>query len=428
MGDSEGAELPIPEGVAMSPVPIRGVVGGWEIDARGATGGVLRLRGRDEDPVAIARSGSPVPIIPGDYGVIQYGMVSLFFQHTSQPKALAGGLRFEVLALLALLSSMVLHAGCLGFIRAVMTPPQIPKPLELTDADEYAARFGLRRTIIEEPEPEAGDDDSSGVPSPGADDDKEQGGGQKVRGDEGALGNNGPADRAQVPGEIRPTYGGLSDVLASESGEEIKETLQAIDTVSAALSGMNSQTLVLGGGPGTGLKGAGAGGGGTDKGVPFGSGTLDTGWGAGRGGGFGRGRGGPGGRGSGGHGAGGSGGSGSGGHGGGERTVAVSPGRPAARGGLTPEQIQRVVMAHKGALRACYESEVQRDPNLKGGVTIKWEISPAGSVSNVGVVRSSLGNARVEGCVTRRVKGWHFPKSDAPTRVTGYPFRFGVGG
>jgi hypothetical protein len=223
--------------------------------------------------------------------------------------------------------------------------------------------------------------------------------------------------------------GGLSEVLQSEAGQEIKNTLKSIETVSNALGGLNSANIVLGGGSGSALKGTGPGGGGTGAGVVFGSGTLDTGWGAGSGGGLGGGRGGPGGRGSGGPGGGGAGGRGAGaGTGVGEARVAVSSGAPSARGGLSPEQIRRVVEAHKGALRACYETEAQRNPNLRGGVTVAWQIEPGGNVSGASIASSTLSNPRVEGCVLRQVKSWRFPVADSSTQVASYPFKFGVGG
>jgi len=85
-------------------------------------------------------------------------------------------------------------------------------------------------------------------------------------------------------------------------------------------------------------------------------------------------------------------------------------------------------MAHLGAVRACYESEAQRNPSLKGGVTVQWTIDPSGGVSSASLAGSTLGNPRVEGCVVRQVKGWHFPSTETPTIVGGFPFKFGVGG
>ncbi len=47
LGESELAVLPIPDGIEMPQIPLRGQAGGWDVDARGVHGGLLRLRGRD---------------------------------------------------------------------------------------------------------------------------------------------------------------------------------------------------------------------------------------------------------------------------------------------------------------------------------------------------------------------------------------------
>ena len=58
--------------------------------------------------------------------------------------------------------------------------------------------------------------------------------------------------------------------------------------------------------------------------------------------------------------------------------MAVSSGAGSGSGGSRLSKFRRVVMAHLGALRACYESEAERNPNLKGGVTVHWQIAPEG--------------------------------------------------
>jgi len=431
LGETENAVLPIPDGLEMSPAPVRAAQGAWEIDARGAIAGVLKLRGRDEDVASFARSGAAFPIVPGDFGLLQYGQFGVFFQYSQAATPIGNYWAPELLVALALFSSGVLHVGILGLVRALMTPPPIAKPLELTNPDEYLARFGLHRAVIEPPPPEVGEKSGgSGVKDPGARDKKPQGGGRKVAGAEGKLGLNGSKDKTEIPGEIKPArnYGGISEVLQSETGEQIKQTLSTINSVSEALA-MNSQQLTIGSGPGTSLHGAGSGGGGTGAGVIFGSGTMDTGWGAGRGGGYGSGTGGPGGPGEGGYGRGGrGGGTGTGNGTGSGARIGINAGGPTAHGGLSPEQIRRVVMAHQGALRACYDMELGRNPNLRGGVTMTWNIDPSGSVASAGVAGSTINNARVEGCVLRQVKAWHFPASESATNVAAYPFKFGIGG
>ncbi len=97
-----------------------------------------------------------------------------------------------------------------------------------------------------------------------------------------------------------------------------------------------------------------------------------------------------------------------------------------SHGGLNPEQIRRVVIAHRGALQACYEIEAQKDPTLKGGLTVSWTIDTGGSVTSANVAGSTIHNARVEGCVLRQVRAWHFPSSDGTSQAT-FPFSFGIG-
>jgi hypothetical protein len=434
LGDGPGSLAPMPDEVEASSVPLRAVGGGWELDARGAVNGVLTLRGREEDLVAMARSGAPVPVVPGDYGLIQYGLFSIFFQYTTAAQPIAAPVPFDPLVGLSLFSSVVFHLGLIGLLVINWTPEGYHLPPELIP--DFAAQFHLNKDLPEWDQAKADkkDDDKGGgkgIKDPGAKDPKKQGGGRKIAGTEGKAGLNGKEDHNELPGEIKPTthYGGLSEALA-DTGTEIRKQLSQIQTVTEALGGLNSDNVVLGSGPGTGLRGAGAGGGGNGPGVMFGSGTMDTGWGPGMGGGFGSGAGGAGGRGAGGFGGGGAGGGAGGGNGSGngpgEHGVTGAGGGGATHGSLNPEQIRRVVLAHRGALQACYEIEAQKDPTLKGGVTISWTIDPSGAVTSANVAGSTIHNPRVEGCVLRQVRTWHFPSSDGNSQPV-YPFSFGIG-
>ena len=88
IGDGEGALGPKPDGTLIADQPIRAVGQGFELDARGATGGELWLRGSQENPAELGQRGAPLPIVPGDYGLIQYGSFSVFFQFTEAPTPL----------------------------------------------------------------------------------------------------------------------------------------------------------------------------------------------------------------------------------------------------------------------------------------------------------------------------------------------------
>lgn len=426
VGGGEGAIVAKPDNASVSEHPIRAVGNGWELDARGATGGEIFLRGRKEDPAELGRVGAPVPIVAGDYGLVQYGNFGIFFQFTNAVPPLASKRRLDWGFVLSFLFASVAALGGLALLWATQTPMEIAKPLELTSQAELALQFNLKEEE-EVPPPQvskADDDKGQGVKDPGAKDPKPQGGGKKIKGDEGKLGKNGEAKETHQTGEIRAGLGGMAEALSSEVGDEVKKTLGTISSVADALGGLRSDDVVLGAGSGTGLRGGGNAGGGTEEGgVPFGSGTLDTGWGPGRGGGFGSGSGGPGGRGAGGNGRGGlGGGEGAGNAAGGERKVAGAQ-KAAAGQGLTPAQVQRVVMSRMGAFQACFEMASAHDPTLKGNVGIAFSISPAGDVSAANVSGSSLKNPRVEGCMLRTFQRLHFPVADKPTNAA-FPFAF----
>lgn len=424
VGDTEDAVVAKPDGSAIADSPIRAVGTGWELDARGATSGEVHLRGRAENPALLARSGAPIPIVPGDWGLIQYGSFSLFFQFTDAPPKISKRRRIGWQMVLSFVFSSLAVGGGLALIWAITTPPMIPKPLELTSDAELAIQFNIKpEDLVSEPQTGKEEDKGGGVKDPGAKDVKAQGGGKKIRDAEGKLGQRDKvAEKSEQTGEPRAGLGGMAEVLSSDVGEEVKKTLGTISSVADALGGLKSSNIVLGQGSGFALRGGGPGGGGVGPdGVPFGSGTLDTGWGAGKGGGLGTGAGGPGGRGLGGNGRGGLG-DGEGTGTGGERKVA---GKDAAKPGqgLSAAQIARVVMSRMGAFRACYEIGAARDPSLKGGVTVSFGISPGGSVTSVSVSNSSLSNPRVEGCISRQFGRLQFPTADKPTNAA-FPFSF----
>lgn len=178
-------------------------------------------------------------------------------------------------------------------------------------------------------------------------------------------------------------------------------------TMTTAMAGLKGTQLQVGkGSGGMSTRGEGGGGGGTGKGQLFGVGNLGVG-----GGGTGKGPGGGSGPGSGG------------GHAAKELKVSVSTGPPSTDGGLTKEQILKVVQAHASAIQFCYEKELQRFPNLAGKVMLNWKVDTEGHVTTSKVDSSTLSNPAAEGCMSRQVKAWIFPKSTGPTTVN-FPFFF----
>jgi hypothetical protein len=196
--------------------------------------------------------------------------------------------------------------------------------------------------------------------------------------------------RAKAPGSS------LSNLLSNETSD-----------VEQAVTGLQGAKLAMGKGNGLANAGTGLGGGGTTFGKIGGTGNLDLGTSRNRG------RRGPN-LGS--------------GH---EKQVSagVETGSPDAEGGLSKDQVMRVVRSHAAAIKYCFDKEFQRNPHLNGRIDLFWVIHPNGSVDRIKVAKSAMNNDAVEGCMLRTVKGWQFPKADADTIVQSFPFFFkGTGG
>jgi hypothetical protein len=85
-------------------------------------------------------------------------------------------------------------------------------------------------------------------------------------------------------------------------------------------------------------------------------------------------------------------------------------------GGLTAEEIDRVVKARAGVFRACYQKELNHTPGIGGMVQ---STATAGG--------TSLHNDAVESCVKANVSHLKFPAKGGVANVT-YPFVFSQGG
>jgi hypothetical protein len=92
-------------------------------------------------------------------------------------------------------------------------------------------------------------------------------------------------------------------------------------------------------------------------------------------------------------------------------------------GGLTMEEVRRVVARQRGQIRFCYEQGLASRPDLAGRVSVRWVVSADGHVATSGIdtARTDIHAAQVESCVAQTVTRWTFPASDGPTAVT-YPF------
>jgi hypothetical protein len=80
------------------------------------------------------------------------------------------------------------------------------------------------------------------------------------------------------------------------------------------------------------------------------------------------------------------------------------------RGSLDKKVIKEVIHEHHKEVRACYEVELVRQPDLAGRVLSQFTISGTGDVVAVVLRDSTLGSPSIEECVRRRLLTWKFPR------------------
>ncbi len=78
-------------------------------------------------------------------------------------------------------------------------------------------------------------------------------------------------------------------------------------------------------------------------------------------------------------------------------------------GGLDMDQIQAVINRNKGQIVYCYEQGVQRQPDLRGRVSVQFVIGPSGRITMAQVAHTSLRSAAVESCMVAKMRTWQFP-------------------
>ena len=74
--------------------------------------------------------------------------------------------------------------------------------------------------------------------------------------------------------------------------------------------------------------------------------------------------------------------------------------------GRDPESVMAVVNSHRSAIEYCYQRALRKNPNLKGKISVRFIISPSGSVKDVKILASTLNDPSVERCIISKIKSW----------------------
>ncbi len=76
------------------------------------------------------------------------------------------------------------------------------------------------------------------------------------------------------------------------------------------------------------------------------------------------------------------------------------------------EEISRVINSHNDAVEFCFKRESRLNPNLNGDLIIEFTIGWNGRIKSSKIIRSSLGNKKIENCVKSRIRSWRFKPID----------------
>lgn len=103
----------------------------------------------------------------------------------------------------------------------------------------------------------------------------------------------------------------------------------------------------------------------------------------------------------------------------------ITPGKTIVEGGLSKEEIGRVIRRYLSQIKYCYEKELTRNPNLAGKVVTSFTIGGTGKVTDCDVAETSLNDPTVEDCVVKIIKRIQFPTPKGGGIVlVSYPFIF----
>jgi outer membrane biosynthesis protein TonB len=77
-----------------------------------------------------------------------------------------------------------------------------------------------------------------------------------------------------------------------------------------------------------------------------------------------------------------------------------------------------------GAIKACYEGQLKRNPSLRGRLRIRFTILETGALDEVEATEDGVGSPDVAACVVGTVRSWRTPFRPSGPVTVEYPFVF----
>ena len=342
-------------------------------------------------------------IQPGDWGVIELGGASMFYQMV-EPSDEAGRLMPWALVGLTGMLALALFLSAFGHGAFLLECFRAYDPT--AELDTYSMPDRFVRFIAQEPADQPEVDEEIVEPD-------EDTAGKKAGGEEGKFGaedsdvpdSKVPKTDSEMVNKVDANNIGItkalgSNVLGRGPLSKVFGDMDGFDAkMGVAMSGEGNVLQVGRGSGGMGLRGTNTGGGGEGYGRVHGLGRMDNGGGKGvkaKIGGRAKTK---------------------------VKTV-VTRGTPNVGQFCAKSNISAVVGRGSGGIKYCYENELQTNPNLAGKVTLSWTVNLQGQVLKAFVASSSLNNKSVESCMTRQVKRWRFDPPKGGHCIIQYPFTF----
>ncbi len=97
-------------------------------------------------------------------------------------------------------------------------------------------------------------------------------------------------------------------------------------------------------------------------------------------------------------------------------------------GGMSREEVKRVIDEHMDEISYCYETALIEDAGLMGRMAFEWKILLSGRVGAVNIQSSSIQSDPLHACIKRAIKTWQFPEPRGAEVLVSYPFVFDVVG
>jgi protein TonB len=95
------------------------------------------------------------------------------------------------------------------------------------------------------------------------------------------------------------------------------------------------------------------------------------------------------------------------------------PGGVKVEGALPRAEADKAIRAVSAKLRACYDQERAKKPDLKGRVTFKLTINERGFVTVGEIVTSTLqGGSDAENCMVRAARDFRFPRGSGESTIS----------